>query len=908
MLIARYIPAGEVGMFSDDIKEFAESYDVEDLILRCDGDFDVPLRHAYAIGILRMVGAFSPAGSGHRARARRVGASWCDIVRADVEYDMWGGLDRIEQSRADAQFLLESGTPEQGREGRFIAYATARWFDGAGKIRYRLGSYTRARIDFETAVGVAEDNGLWWCLPDLRSNLLRAQFEEAKQTRQDAADPRQLAREFQEERRRLLKEAPFHRVAVHKIDARASVRKREYVRGYSNILHNLAVSLRDLGRLQDSLAVSRESLRVSRALGDEYRIGQSTNHQASIYKAQGDKEKAQQLLAELRAGQWPRGRRIARQQLADFAEPKAGAAELRRLLEELTREGSSSAAGMDIDMHAYTVTLYGAVVGKLEDSADPDVQDLRADVAQQRLAMARLVRQAVALPMYKRALKKAIRPSFQEQIAQRVARADSGGETAATDIEEAFGLAEESSGRELLDMLSAAGLPRLELPASASDAEPRVVPRRRKASPEEDESSAGKQSTRARPVRRASVRRADPAGNDVLLEELARRETEFENQFLRQPLEAAPHDPEIAHHVRMYTVNHPGSCLVRYFTYAVGKEVRLGAFVFKGNVIRYEAGISYREVTELARSLPTERAPDLEQCRRIWMLLIAPVWQHITSGGDPTHLVIIPSDVVFSIPVHVAMEPGDVRPLVARVPMSQSVSATALVGRGRHLLKIQPVDDNDDLAAVVVADEEAIGGSGGVDGSELLETNWPPQHLTIIGDRPEDLAEVGEHRRADLDGINAITEAKPEFFVYAGHGAYSPAFEELGPYLELHGNYLTQYDIALRLRLPRNKLTVLGACMAGQASQSGGGDVVGFLRSLMTAGAGAIALPLWSVWDSAMVRTIRTLLAESRAVLDRDEPVFDVVQTLHTYYREEAERAVGHPDEFAERFPVTVYL
>jgi CHAT domain-containing protein len=895
-------------MFSDRIKDFAEGFDVEDLILRFDVDFDIPLRHGYAIGIFRMVDAYAAVtGSDPRSYARRVGASWCDIVRADVEYDMWGGLNRVEESRADAQFLLRSGPPEQGRAGRFVAYSTARWFDGAGRIRYRLGSYTRARIDFETAVGVAEDSGLWWCLPDMRSNLLRARFEEAKQSRQATADPERLVQQFQEERRRLLRDAHVHRIVIHKTGAGASVRKREYMRGYSSVLHNLAVALRDLGRTNESLAVSRESLRVSRALGDEYRIGQSTNHQALIHKGLGERDEARRLLENLRDGQWRRGQRIARQQLADFVAPIEAAREIKSLLADIDREGASSAAGMDIDIHAYTVGVYETIVKKLGDREDEEAAGFRKDVARQRLAMARQVRQAVALPMYKRAWNKAIRPSFQQQIAQKVIRPAGAGGPSPTDIEEAFGLAEESSGRELLDMLSAAGLPRLDLPPFSGNAQPRIVPPSAEIAPEDDERSATAEPGRRSPVRRSAVRRTDPA-NKALLDELARRETEFEDQFLRQPLEAAPHDPEIAHRVRMYTVNNRGKCLVRYFTFTDGDEVQLGAFVFKGNTIKHEIRFSYREVTELARSLSTERAPDRAQCERIWTLLIHPIWKHITAGADPEHLVIIPSDIVFSIPVHVAMEPGDHRPLAARVPMSQSVSATAFIGRGRHLLQTQPVDDNDDLAAIIVADDEAIKGRPGVNGSEVLQTNWPAQHMMIVGDRPQELPQHAEHERADLDGLAAITEAKPEFFVYAGHGSYNPAFEELGPYLELHGNYLTQYDIALRLRLPRNKLTVLGACMAGQATQSGGGDVVGFLRSLIATGAGAIVLPLWSVWDSTMVRTVRTLLAESRAALDRDEPVFDVVRTLHAYYQEECAREVSRPDEFAERFPVILYL
>jgi hypothetical protein len=229
------------------------------------------------------------------------------------------------------------------------------------------------------------------------------------------------------------------------------------------------------------------------------------------------------------------------------------------------------------------------------------------------------------------------------------------------------------------------------------------------------------------------------------------------------------------------------------------------------------------------------------------------------------------------------------------------VSATAFVARGRHLLKRQPVAPDDDLAAVVVADPN------GVSGDEICGTGWAPEHMIVVGDRPAGLDGVTEYHEADLDGITAISARKPEFFVYAGHGDFLPTYRELGPFLELKDNFLTQYDVALRLRLPRNRLTVLGACLAGQGAQTAGGDVVGFLRSLIAAGSGAVAVPLWSVLDAAMVDTVRTLLAASRAALARPDPVFDVVETLHRHYREVA--STGAPFQLvAEQMPLSLYL
>jgi CHAT domain len=259
--------------------------------------------------------------------------------------------------------------------------------------------------------------------------------------------------------------------------------------------------------------------------------------------------------------------------------------------------------------------------------------------------------------------------------------------------------------------------------------------------------------------------------------------------------------------------------------------------------------------------------------------------------------VIIAAEDVFAIPVHVACPAGESVPLAARVPLSQSVSATAFVDRGRHLLRRQPVDAGDNLAAIVVAER-------GVSGGEIADTGWRPEQMMVAGDLPAGVPPTVPRCQADFAGLAEISRIRPEFFVYAGHGNFHPSFRELGPYLELRRGILTQYDVAMRLRLPRNKLTILGACLAGQGAQTAGGEVVGFLRALMAAGAGAIGVPLWSVLDSSMVRTVRELLAASRRSLRQP---FDVVRTLHEHYAALAAES-DDLDDLLEKMPITLYL
>jgi hypothetical protein len=233
--------------------------------------------------------------------------------------------------------------------------------------------------------------------------------------------------------------------------------------------------------------------------------------------------------------------------------------------------------------------------------------------------------------------------------------------------------------------------------------------------------------------------------------------------------------------------------------------------------------------------------------------------------------------------------------------MSQSVSLTAFLGRGRHLLRRQRVEADDDLAAFVV-------GEAGISAKELVEAGWATRRLIVAGDAPSGLAPGARRHAADWDGLRALTEVLPEFFLYAGHGHFHPAHAELGPYLDMRDSAgrrdrLTPFDIALRVRLPRNRLTILAACLAGQAGQTPGGDVGGFLRAFMAAGAGAIAVPLWKVLDEAIAHTAGNLLSASRrAVSNRTH--YDIVTTLFEHYREVVQQ---HEGGWVDRMPLALY-
>ena len=884
-----------------ELERLVGQFDVANLIETFDADVDIPLDYGTAIGLLHMKRAFEiRPEQGVADLAVAVGACWCDIVRSDVEFDLRHGLARIDESAAGAERLSRL-VRDDDTSGGFPAYVAARWSDGAGKVLYRIGSYARGRMRFTQACALAQANDLWWCVPDLRSNLFRARLEEARQAgNQGPGRSEEITGELEAEKRRC-EEVAVERGIPLGGQPPDPVRDREFLRGYSSLVHNLSWAIQDTDPA-GSLAASEHALAISSGLGDWYRQAQALNHQALLIdrhhaRVGREKAEAEELYERLLRLPWIRGQRIATQNLARIRGGLTGARRLAGLLDELTAEGMSrgGSAGLDIDLRAFTVAAYVGVAARLAATQPgPEAEELDQDARQRELQMARSVRQVIALPAYKRAYSRTVRPAYLESIQRRISTEDERNQ--AERWEEVLALTEESSARELLDLISSTSLPLL--PPPNEQLTPGAVRPAATSADGERRSAEG---------RRGGLRR--PASDAALEDDrrvLVQREEEFEEQFLRQPLDAAPYDDEIALRAQMFVTNNPGTCIVRYFTYGLDNKskrpARLGAFVIKNGVFRLIPCGEYDPVRDLAGDILSVQSPDEEHSRSIWRLLIDPIWPAVQSGGEPSHLVLIPADDLFAIPFQVASRtgrPADSLPLGALVPLSLSISLTAFVTRGRHLLRRQRVSPEDDLAALVVAD-------AGITAGELTRAGWPPAHLLVAGTPPPGL--TGSFRRYDADwtGLAKLAEAKPEFFVYVGHGNLSPGYEELGPFLQMRASdggveRLTSFDVALRVRLPRNRLTILGACLAGQGAQTAGGDVVGFLRGFTAAGAGAIAVPHWQVLNSAMASTAGHLLASSREAASVTG-VFDVVQTLQERYR-----SVIRKPAWIEHLPLALY-
>lgn len=400
--------------------------------------------------------------------------------------------------------------------------------------------------------------------------------------------------------------------------------------------------------------------------------------------------------------------------------------------------------------------------------------------------------------------------------------------------------------------------------------------------------------------------------NREILNEIVKR---YEEIWFDQPIPTSVENPEISHEVCMFTANEP-VVIIRYFFYGYeGKNKepkKLGAFVFSQGKMHCHKDLNWTGIQDFIKNYwnkfqNSESSLSLnEVSKQLSELFIRPIWDLISKDikdfinrdQEPEdnsylyhpRLVLIPSGKIFSLPLHIAFVPDTEVSLASVLPLSFSISTTAYVSRGRHFLQRYPVEPNDDLCVLIKRDKQASG-------SELNNISWSPEHFHIAGIPPEGVME-NQYKKAgkcDREGLLNLTDKKPEFFIYSGHGFYQKTTDSgVETFLQLgeedsNGeketiDYLTQYDIAAGIRLPRNKLTLLAACVTGQGSDADGGEVSGFIRSFIAAGCGALGLTLWNVDDRHIANCINHLLIEITKRKDVDKP-FDVVYELYLYYR-----------------------
>lgn len=978
---------------------------VEALVLGFDIGSDVPMKHAACLGRLEMLGAFEQdeglaeeldAGSAHQL-AEYVGASWCRIVYDDVRYRILHGLETVEESEPQAErlaaYALRPAHLHAAVELGLAGYAAARWFDGAGKIHFRMGDFAKARQSFERAVKIAEHIGLARCRPDLESNLVRARYDENDM----AGGATKLRADYEATLDRLLREDGLTRVASGDLpadpspgtgaglvcvddvlnpalsnlrdalassegDLRSFTLRRgatvslrmsaeipariqgnaERWRGHCSILHNLSIAYKGKPDpdIERSSIASNRSAAIAWAMSDTYRLAQALNHQAELAEGTDD-SRAELLSMAVRALGFQRAARIASQRLARIEGRRkdlvSALDRLRSLFREidLERKRRGGDLGFDVMSHKYTVDALATVLRANErEESSPLHEEGRKLLQKEESDTVRSVRRLVKVSTYKSAYAKLVYPFFLSRIAARVGATKKGG---GHEWMESLSLVEESSSRELLDVIREGSRPKAY--GKHDRTKPVEVPA--------DYRVASRASARQ------GVRRVSPSDDDEVTRELRRQRDAFERDALASPLEPAPHNDEIGFDLRRFTAVHKGVAIIRYFHFGTRKEgdsiipASLGAYVFRDGAVPSFVELDIPAVDAIFADMDARAArhreshprdqwgvppPTVESAKDLWSALLHPLWEHIavrkkkeSDAGStepvkaesrdlqsslplvdlPSHLILIPAGDLFRLPLHVALVPdpagGTSVPLCAFVPLSFSTSATTLVSRGRYLLTEQPIDDTDDLCFLAPRETDLC--------PDEMTTglSWKKEHFHVAGAVPRGLDEnaITYWGKGDRTGLANLIAEEPEIFVFSGHGLLHAG--DLA--LQLEDGVLSHYAIPSQMRLPRNKLTLLAACVTGQGANQGGGEVSGFLRAFMAAGAGVLGVSLWSVLSHRMAESIHALL--DAAAPGEALRTFNAVKALHAHYRAKIVGGEGlklDVEDCLEACPLVLYL
>jgi hypothetical protein len=125
---------------------------------------------------------------------------------------------------------------------------------------------------------------------------------------------------------------------------------------------------------------------------------------------------------------------------------------------------------------------------------------------------------------------------------------------------------------------------------------------------------------------------------------------------------------------------------------------------------------------------------------------------------------------------------------------------------------------------------------------------------------------------AGLAALEDTITRKPEFFVLQCHGDILRD-PQAGSVLLLDGGVLSNFGIATRQWLPRNKVSILGACLSGRparfANDKGNvntaAEIAGFIRGFIAAGCGALFVTNWSVRQVDLGHTTEQIIRRIRA-------------------------------------------
>jgi CHAT domain-containing protein len=270
-------------------------------------------------------------------------------------------------------------------------------------------------------------------------------------------------------------------------------------------------------------------------------------------------------------------------------------------------------------------------------------------------------------------------------------------------------------------------------------------------------------------------------------------------------------------------------------------------------------------VASLQKSLSDRNAKfDETTARELFLYLIQPVLGQIHSD----RLVIVPHEDLNYIPFQVFQNPADGRYLGERFQISYAPSATVLLGFKRSTT----------LAGgrlFAAADPSIVAAVGEVASIGKLFPGRSRVVSNTLARESDVKAAVRDYDIVHLSVHGKFNAAEPML----SYVALAPGASDDGR--------LTAAEM-FGLPLDNSRIVVLSACDTGRAEATHGNEVIGLVRALIYAGAGALVLSYWEVDSDATALWMRTFY---EAALTR--PIAEAARVALT--RVKSDPAYSHP-------------
>lgn len=420
--------------------------------------YDIPFKYDEGIGKLWHQGCFRDLehieNSNVTDLTEFVGAHYCAMIREDVYLRLTEGLQLLRRSQDNWEELNKCLPCKEIDEVQH-RYILARWQDAKGRILYRTGNYTLARLAFLKALEIISDDlfparitktSPYWCWPDIKSNLERTNFEIARQYG-DGDDKQAKSLEARQELELAIE---WSRVAIAcEFD---TTRKKELLRGLVSCLHNwLSCEPPDDTPQKHQFSYQLENLLSSWCNDDIYRNAQFLSMKGQLEK-KSSPEKSKEFYRKLSCLPWPRGRFFANQNIANLEDDWETLLQLcEGIAVDIERNGGIDA--VDIDRYSWTLQCTERCMPP-EEKVTKEVGDR---LRKQQAAITRALSGIVSVATYRQKFEKSLRPRLRllasEMIASWKHESEIDPRNANEKLDQLIDSLEEFSFKEVLEVL-----------------------------------------------------------------------------------------------------------------------------------------------------------------------------------------------------------------------------------------------------------------------------------------------------------------------------------------------------------------------------------------------------------------------------------------------------------------------